>query len=317
MPKKPLKKHEKIDVDYTVTREIYFFPGTAPGDLITGPAQLIYKHSKEVKGGGSEEYNSLPRHVIRGERVSVNTITGVVGNSMLKMSTTYKSVEAVILGEPRKYLAEKRAIGHVTPLTTDTLSDVVGLLQPFRKGVTNRRGAIGDVVGGLGSGVIGKGIDTLILLPNHDVGVIQVKSNIFGITVEGGSDMDTTGYLASTDMSFDERIYTEAMSDYIRGRRFWNKFLTYPSNIRNKAIKIVNNGFDTTPESQQIMASPEALMYPYWALERGLNQFLPPTDVRTLPYPGYKKQRLESKAINSFKSAIENAMGKFFLGVNL
>lgn len=286
-----IKQNSNLKVDFVVSRKIYKFPGIVAGSRIFGSPHLIHQHSIRLKLGGSESY-SPPEGVIianaKAYALSVSTTTPP------SLGVTYhhsQDIRATIQGKERKYIGFKSAVGHVTPLSTtsireaiNTFKDVTGGLLEFFAGFLNADVEIGVL--------------TSQALPSHHLGLIRIESSIKGITAEGGTLTDNYAVLSNSNISFVHDIYTEAVSDFITGRRYWDEFLLLSSDQRKAAIKYVREAHGLSkrsppsPNPTPSVYPSRAGFYPFWALERNLDPTAPPTDVRRVSYPGYKKRTL-------------------------
>ncbi len=278
----------RLEVDYVVSREIYSFPAQTSGTTILSAQQLIYKHGRRLKLGGSEEYGSLKDVILSNATAYVLNISTPLPVSIGNGYQHYQDIRATILGRERKYIGMKSAVGHVTPVSSSAIKEAVGLAKEITGGVA-------EFISGFLSVDIEQGVLVNQPLPNHDVGVIRIRSSIVGVTAEGGSYTDNYSVLSSTDMYFDQIVYTEAMVDYITGRHMWNEFLMLSSDQRQAAIKFVRESYGLspkTPRNSPLVLPSRAGFYPFWALSRNLDATLPPPDVRKFAYPGYKMRTL-------------------------
>jgi hypothetical protein len=279
---------KRLEVDYIVSREIYSYPAQTSGTTMLSAPHLIYKHGRRLKMGGSEEYGSMKGVILANADAYVLNISTPLPPSIGNGYQHYQDIRANILGQERKYIGMKSAVGHVTPVSTTALKEAVGLASEIGAGIA-------EFIQGFLTVDIEQGVLYNQPLPNHDVGVIRIRSSIVGVTAEGGSYTDNYAVLSSTDMYFDQIVYTEAMVDYLFGRHLWNEFLMLSSDQRNAAIKFVRESHGLSPKTRRnepLILPSRAGNYPFWALSRNLDATLPPPDVRKFSYPGYKKRTL-------------------------
>ena len=282
------KQSSQLSVDYVISRKIYKFPGVVTGSRIVGSPLLIHEHSVRLRQGDSESYTPPTGVIISNANAYVLQFSTAAPPSLGIAYAHYQDIRATIQGRERKYIGCRTASGHVTPASTTALKDAIDT-------ATNAAGGFLEFVAGFLSVDAELGVLNSQPLPNHDLGVIRIESSIQGVTAEGGSLTDNYSVLSNTDLRFTHDVYTEAMVDFIVGRQYWDEFLMLSSDQRKTAIRYVQERYglaQRNPHPTPTVLPSRAGFYPYWALERNLDPYSPPRDVRTLSYPGYNRRTM-------------------------